>query len=345
MDTLTHALSGMLLARATAPVQPHSGQLPLRSRMLVGLLAGAFPDSDFVLQLFGDAFIYLNHHRGVTHSLPLLPLWALLLSGLFVLLWRRRHAWQAFYGVALLALGIHVAGDVITAFGTRIFAPFSDYRAALPAIFIIDLWFTGIIVAGLLAAWLWRSRLAARLGLTLLAAYVGVQVWHMQAAGEIAQHWVQTQGVTAREVAALPQPLSPFHWKLLARDDGGYHRADLNLYRDAVPATPTDDAGFLARVTALYRPAGDLQWDYRPLFGADVAEQALAREAWQAPVLAGMHRFAEYPALYRIDRKSAGVCVWFYDLRFELRNLRNPFIFGACRADEQARWRLERLTE
>lgn len=344
MDTLTHALSGMLLARATAPAQPRTGQLSLRSRMLVGLLAGAFPDSDFVLQLFGDAFVYLNHHRGVTHSLPLLPLWALLLSGLFALLWRRRHAWQAFYGVALLALGIHVAGDVITAFGTRIFAPFNDYRAALPAIFIIDLWFTGLIVAGLLVAWLWHSRLAARAGLMVLVAYVGVQAWHMQAAREIAQHHVQSQGIAAREIAALPQPLSPLHWKLIVRDEGGYHRADLRLYGTAAPAVPAAEAGFLARVAALYRPADDLQWDYLPLSGNEV-DKTLARQAWQAPVLAGMHRFAEYPALFRIDRESAGVCVWFYDLRFELRNLRNPFIFGACRADEQAAWRLERLIE
>ena len=48
MDTLTHALSGALLARATAPAVPRPDQLNLRLRMTTGFLSAAFPDSDFV---------------------------------------------------------------------------------------------------------------------------------------------------------------------------------------------------------------------------------------------------------------------------------------------------------
>ena len=58
--------------------------------------------------------------------------------------------------VCLLALGLHIAGDVITSFGTMIYAPFSNARVAWSTTFIIDLWFSGIIVAGLAAAWAWR---------------------------------------------------------------------------------------------------------------------------------------------------------------------------------------------
>jgi len=345
MDTLTHALSGALLARATAPAAPRADQLSLRSRLLAGFLAGAFPDSDVVIRLFGDTITYLNLHRGVTHSLPLLPLWALLLALVFAALWRGRQAWRAFYGVTLLALFIHVLGDIITVYGTKILAPFSDYRAQFPAIFIIDLWFTGIIAAGLLAAWWRRSRVPAVLGLLTLAGYVGMQTWQMHTARAVGMEYAAAQGVAALEVSALPQPLSPLHWKIIVRDAGGYHVADAHLWRYAALPEPEDGAGFFARLAALYRPLDDLHWRYQAHFGTGAVQQGMAQAAWHADVLAPVRRFAEYPALYAIEEQAVGACVWFHDLRFELHNLRNPFIFGACRDSSDGAWRLERLIE
>ena len=78
MDTLTHALSGALLARATEPKRPRPDQLPRRTRMWIGFIAAAFPDSDFVTR-FIDPLTYLTTHRGITHSVIMLPLWSLLL--------------------------------------------------------------------------------------------------------------------------------------------------------------------------------------------------------------------------------------------------------------------------
>ncbi|HET9122843.1 MAG TPA: metal-dependent hydrolase, partial [Acidiferrobacteraceae bacterium] len=80
MDTLTHGLSAALLARATAgdePSGPH--RLPVRTRMLVALVAAMAPDLDFVIWFFSPQR-YLVDHRGWTHSLVLLPLWAALLA-------------------------------------------------------------------------------------------------------------------------------------------------------------------------------------------------------------------------------------------------------------------------
>lgn len=343
MDTLTHALSGALLARATAPAAPRAEQLALRSRLLVGFLAGAFPDSDVVIRLFGDVITYLNLHRGVTHSLPLLPLWAVLLAVVFAVLWRGRHCWRAFYGVTLLALFIHVLGDVVTVYGTKIFAPFSDYRATLSAIFIIDLWFTGIIVAGLLAAGWWGHRLPAALALVVLATYVGVQAWQMTEARAVGARYVAAQGVQAEEISALPQPLSPFHWKIIVRQAGGYHVADAHLQRRVALSEATPQTGFFKRIASLYRPLDDLHWRYHPQYGGEPELATLVQTAWHDTALAELRRFTEYPALYAVEARASGGCVWFYDLRFELRNVRNPFIFGACRARSDEEWHLERL--
>ena len=117
---------------------------------------------------------YLLTHRGVTHSVLLLPLWALLYSWILAKVLREpnrggKAGWRALYGVTALVLAAHIAGDLITSFGTIIFAPLSDWRAGIGTTFIIDLWFSGIIVAGLLASALLRkSRVPAVVAASVL---------------------------------------------------------------------------------------------------------------------------------------------------------------------------------
>ena len=134
MDTLTHALSGMLVTRASRPKQD---VLPLWLASLAGFLVAAFPDIDFISRYFGIT-AFMTYHRSVTHSILLLPVWAGLLAVVLHWLTARRYSWQIFFPLCALSLAIHLFGDVITAYGTKVLAPFSDYRLALPTTFIID---------------------------------------------------------------------------------------------------------------------------------------------------------------------------------------------------------------
>lgn len=153
MDTLTHALSGVLAARATGKQNTlENHRLSLRTRMAAGFLASAFPDIDFILWFVGD-LAYLNNHRGLTHSFIMLPIWALLLSWVFAWLWRGRYYWREFYGVSAIGIGVHILGDIITAYGSMILAPISMVKFVFPTTFILDPWFTGIIFLALLLAW------------------------------------------------------------------------------------------------------------------------------------------------------------------------------------------------
>src|SRR4051812_7054343 len=142
-------------------------------RLAAGFLACAAPDLDFVAGFAGPVS-YLLNHRGVTHSLILLPLWALALSWLLSKILRDPGGWRALYAITALAIGAHIAGDVITSYGTMVLAPFSDWRAGIGTTFIIDLWFSGIIVIGLVASAIyWRSRVPAVAALVVLVGYVG----------------------------------------------------------------------------------------------------------------------------------------------------------------------------
>ena len=342
MDTLTHALSGALLARATEPKHPRPDQLPRRARLWVGFWAAAFPDSDFLTR-FIDPLTYLTVHRGITHSVILLPLWALGLPLLFMLLARKKYSWRAFLGVTALAISIHIAGDVITAFGTMIFAPFSTWRAQLPLTFIIDPYFTAIIVTGLLTSALWRAaRKPAIIALAVLAGYVGFQGLLHQRAVAAGEAYAARHELVAGTIEAIPQPFSPFHWMIVIPQQQEYRLAYVSLWRDAIPEFPPEDANWLRQVNASYYPVRDAVWNRVPRFG-EGKDARMAEELWYSQPLTTFRDFAQFPALYGVDRIQGKLCVWFNDLRFALAGRTMPFRYGACRTSTDTAWRVHRL--
>src|SRR5919106_1450101 len=112
MDTLTHALSGAVVARATAPRTPGPNELSVRARVLAGAAAAAFPDIDHVLGYISPV-VYLEYHRGLTHSILLLPLWALMLAWTCSRIARDPRGTGPWFGVCALGLAVHIAGDLI----------------------------------------------------------------------------------------------------------------------------------------------------------------------------------------------------------------------------------------
>lgn len=342
MDTLTHALSGALLARATAPRKAGKNTLPPGRRVFIGFLAAAAPDLDFVFGYLGP-IEYLYYHRGITHSLVLLPLWAFLLAGLCALAWRRDRPWRAYFGIIALGLAIHIAGDWITSFGTIMLAPLSDTRYGLGTTFIIDLWFTGIILAGLAAAAVWRGSPAPAIaGLAALCAYVAFQGVLQQRVIEWGEAYAAAAGLRGAAVTAQPRPVSPFNWMVIVRSGEAVHYSFVNLVRrEPLPAPP--DAGFIRRLDAAYLPLALAEWVHASRFGTSDPERAIAREAWSQPQLAFYRWFAAEPALLRVDTGNPSTCAWFQDLRFFTPGRETwPFRYGMCREDGGS-WRLFQL--
>ena len=173
--------------------------------VVAGTAAAIFPDLDFVLGWISE-LTYLRGHRGVTHSLILLPLWGLLIAWLLARFWQRGGlagaGWRSFYLVVCSALFRHILGDLITQFGTMILAPFSDQRFGWGTTFIIDLPFTGIIVAGLLASALWRSSRVPAATALVLAGWVGVQAMGRAEAIDAARAYAAANGIKAVEVVS-----------------------------------------------------------------------------------------------------------------------------------------------
>ena len=183
MDTITHGIAGALIGKAVfrgadlfgasgfvAIVGEKNGsQAPprhgvTRSRMVTwSLMLGAiFPDSDVLRDIFShDRLLVVTWHRSITHSLVMLPLWALLLAGITRAFtsWRKWEAPSFAVLSAIYAVGIlsHILLDLVTSFGTMIWSPLKWSRPAWDLLFIVDFTFTAILLVPQWLAWVYSQ--------------------------------------------------------------------------------------------------------------------------------------------------------------------------------------------
>ena len=105
--------------------------------VMIGVMAGSLaPDLDTVLKLRNNAQ-YIRNHRGITHSIPAVILWPLLIVLILSLLLpgaNLLHLWMwTFAGVI-----IHVFVDIFNAYGTQALRPFTNKWIALGVINTFD---------------------------------------------------------------------------------------------------------------------------------------------------------------------------------------------------------------
>ena len=181
MDTITHGIAGALIGKAifagedlfgpSAPAasagEKSGSEGRQRSQVTRGrvvtwslMLGAIFPDSDVLRDLFShDRLLVVTWHRSITHSLVLLPLWAMLLAGLTRALtsWRKWEAPSFAASSGIYAVGIlsHILLDLVTSFGTMIWSPLKWSRPAWDLLFIVDFTFTGILLVPQLLAWVY----------------------------------------------------------------------------------------------------------------------------------------------------------------------------------------------
>jgi membrane-bound metal-dependent hydrolase YbcI (DUF457 family) len=174
MDTITHGIVGALAGKALfagrdVPVGSATGNVlraesaPMARAAITACTLGAmFPDIDiFAGPIARNPLAIMEWHRNVTHSLVMLPVWAVLLAALSIPL-ARWVGWKApsfakLTGIYAFGLGTHVLLDVATNFGTMVWSPLNYSRVAWDWIFILDFTFSGIALVPQLAAWCYRE--------------------------------------------------------------------------------------------------------------------------------------------------------------------------------------------
>ena len=86
MDTGTHIVMGVALGGLALADPVVSAEAATMSAVFAGVIVGSLiPDIDTVLKLRNNA-VYIRHHRGITHSIPAVLLWPLIITILIILL-------------------------------------------------------------------------------------------------------------------------------------------------------------------------------------------------------------------------------------------------------------------
>lgn len=149
MDTATHFVMGIGLA-GLSYVDPVVAANPeLAFAVMIGTVVGSqAPDIDTALRMKNNA-VYIRNHRGITHSLPFLAIWTVLITAAIALLFRDVPIGH----VALwtgIAVCVHVFTDVFNTYGTQALRPITEKWISWNIIHIFDPVLFGTHIAAIL---------------------------------------------------------------------------------------------------------------------------------------------------------------------------------------------------
>jgi membrane-bound metal-dependent hydrolase YbcI (DUF457 family) len=308
LDPFTHALSSLLLARATQKRLPRWGVVML-------LVAGIAPDLDSLSYIAG-ASAYLRFHQALLHSLPAALLLAALVALAFIALDRNRvhrlHAENVIplrfvpaFVVCAAAITLHLVLDAASDIGFQPLWPFRTHWTAVNFLPHFEIWIVLILAGALVIPELInmvseeigdhhsgapRGIIAAVVGLVALFAYIGVRaLLHHQAITLLDSR--EYQGLAPDSVGAFPTA-SPLTWRGVVSTERALDELDVPF----MPGESFDPD----RAVAHNKP------DDSPAF--EVAQNAKAAQRFLA--------FARFP-LASVDSTDAGTSIRFRDLRFE----------------------------
>ncbi len=133
MDPLTHIVAGAAIGELVL------GKKIGNKAMIIGAIAGDFPDIDVILTTYlHDDLAEIIIHRSYTHALLTDFVVAFLLSLITFLSFRKKIPYLTWYLLWILGLLSHSILDSFTTYGTQLLLPFTDYRVGFNNLSIID---------------------------------------------------------------------------------------------------------------------------------------------------------------------------------------------------------------
>jgi len=345
MDPVTHALAGSLAAKVvTRNSTTDESSLHSRDPLIIAAIAGIFPDFDYLSFWINPLIFIADWHRSFTHSLFMAPLWGLLLTIIMVtVLPRLRGSARSVYLYSVLGLLSHILLDILTVYGTEIYYPLSDMSVSLATTFVIDPYFTIIILLALFISLQLHIRLPAFIGTALLLVYISFQ-WQLKlSAIQIAQDFGAERITIDSEITALPQPFSPLHWRMIVQRDQEYSTALLDISGFSEKLFDNQASNNWYGLITAYKGKGNLYWQDYSLFDLDPDNAPTSLAVWQHDDMEKFRQFAEFPVFYRFDESGSETCVWFTDLRYLISTMMPTFRYGMCRETDDSPWQLHRL--
>jgi len=245
MDPISQAAFGSLWAQAGGRGKK------MREAAVAGGLAGMAPDLDVLIRSPHDALLFIDYHRHFTHAIPFAPVGALLVAGALWPFMRTRLRFVQLYLFCFLGYVSHGILDAFTSYGTHLSWPFSDHRAALNWISVIDPLFTVPLLLLLGAAAWQQSAKLITLALVWVSLYLGFGGWQHHRAEQAVTEWAVEHSINSQRLVAKPSFANLILWRGLV-DDGE------RFYAIAVRLPPIGSSTVFTGEQVARLPAGSL---------------------------------------------------------------------------------------
>lgn len=258
------ALGGLALADPVVASHPVTF-----TAVIAGTIIGSqAPDVDTILKLRNNA-IYIRHHRGITHSIPAVILWPLLIVGFLSFILPNANLFHVWLWTQL-AVFIHVFVDIFNAYGTQALRPFSKRWVALGVINTFDPLIFGMHCIGIL---FWAF--GANPVLIFSIMYIVIFFYYLlrfalQKAIKSAVH----NELQDEEFVIVAPTMRFFHWKIAAKSKthfyvGRAYRRTVNIY-DKFEIEPIPKTEFVEK--AMKDPNLDAFLSFSPLHRWEISE-------------------------------------------------------------------------
>lgn len=172
MDTSTHITMGFGLA-GLAYLDPNVGTNPeLASAIMVGTVIGSnAPDFDYGIKILKGNGMYTEHHRGISHSLPAILIWSIIISFIIFILFRPIPFLPLLFWT-FLAVIFHILFDIFNAYGTQAGRPYTKKWLSLNFIPLFDPF---IILVHIIGFTFWIFQYSP--GFVFLIGYITIAIY------------------------------------------------------------------------------------------------------------------------------------------------------------------------
>lgn len=242
MDTGTHIVMGIALGGLATldPVVAGSNATAV-GVMITTIIGSQAPDIDTVLKLRNNA-VYIRNHRGVTHSIPAVLLWPILILAVIYPFFPEAnllHLWLWTF----LAVFLHVFVDIFNAYGTQALRPFSNKWLALGLINTFDPIIFGLHIIAIVF-WIFGTDPGYTF-LTLFLVLIGYYLLRFFTQQKVKRQ-VREMIPDATEIILSPT-MRYNHWRIAVQTEDSFyvgrsHQHEIEIYdkfhRIPVPTTP-----------------------------------------------------------------------------------------------------------
>lgn len=255
MDSITHTLFGLCLYGAQKKEQMTKEKK--RAFLFTSLVASQIPDIDIISQFWDTDGMYQMWHRGITHSVFLVPVWALLIHALCFLIWKEKDV--RLFGLAMIGVAIHDGSDVLNAWGTGFLEPFSTKRLTVGVVPIVDFVVWGIMLAGYIVARK-KRKTAHRV---FAAVWIGIAIHFSLQAGQ--GLYLQNQVKSQYDKVTLAAEFVPYTYAIIGKKGsqieisqasviGGMHLMDTLHSKEDTDLTPLFKGNPAAKTLVSWSP-------------------------------------------------------------------------------------------